>query len=100
MSLYDGFSPTGSGVTNVQALALWAKKVATAIDLGAASGTLSLAKTLGVPLSSPLGRWIVKVSEAADAGGTPDNPSIYLKNAQIQIDSPFGRWAMRISQAL
>ena len=102
MGLYDGYSPTGSSVTNLSALNAWAYAVSTSADLGIPTAdAFSLVKATGVPLSSPLGKWMEQVSETAEAGGA-GGVGIFdaLRACQRQLASPFGRWAQELSRAM
>ena len=68
MGLYEGFSAVGSSVTNIQALSAWAHSVSDAVDAGVPTDdAFGLLKATGVPLSSPLGKWMEQVSETAEA---------------------------------
>lgn len=102
MGLFDGYNPTGSSVTNLQALSNWAYAVSRSADLSIPTNdAFGLAKATGVPLSSPLGRWMHQVSETAEAGGV-GGVGIFdaLRAAQRQLASPFGRWAQALSRAM
>lgn len=103
MGLLDGFTAVGASVTNKTALRAWAATVCTAVDAGVPTDdALGLAKAVGVPLSSPLGRWLLQISETAEATPPSGGVGIFdsLKASQVPLSSPFGKWAQRLSHAM
>jgi hypothetical protein len=101
---FDSYTPTGSGVTNLHAMRAWAYAVSLTAGSGGAVQTddaHGLARATNVPASSPLGRWMRRISTVAEAGGSGGNGLLdALKAAQIQLGSPFGKWAARLSSAM
>lgn len=103
MGLYEGFSAVGSSVTNIPALSAWAFSVSQAVDAGVPTDdAFGLLKATGVPLSSPLGKWMEQISETAEATPPSGGVGIFdsLRACQRQLSSPFGRWAQELSRAM
>lgn len=71
-------------------------------DTGASKKRVSMAKSMGgqIPLSSPLGRWLLKEAVAKDAGNfntARSHQALAPAGAQEQLSSPLGQFARRLT---